>query len=125
MKKLWLLLCLLAIAAPALAQPVPPAMNKGTAITNGSSTPVLVLDDLKMGFRDYLLIQCTGTNACYCCLGTSNNCTTTNGTLLAPGGGSWTLTPEIRANGIVIPVPIADVACVTATGASNVVTLDW
>jgi hypothetical protein len=125
MKTSWILLVLLVFAVPTFAQSVPPATNKGVPINNVTSTPVLVQDDLKMGFRDYLLIQCTGANACYCCLGTNNNCGTTNGTLLGANGGSWTLTPEIRANGIVIPVPIADVSCITAVGASNVVTLDW
>jgi hypothetical protein len=123
--RLGILLLVLALATPAFAQPIPSGTNKGVAITNSSSTQVLALDDLKMGFRDYLMIQCTGANACYCCLGTNNNCGTTNGTLLGANGGSWTLTPQRRANGILIPVPIADVSCVTAGGASNVVTLDF
>jgi hypothetical protein len=114
------------LAVPVLAQPVPDAKNQGVTINSATSTQVLPRDDLSLGLRDYLLIQCTGGNTCYCCIGTNNACTTLNGTELAAGTGSWILTSVPRTNGIIIPAPAGDVSCTSSlAGTSNVVTLDY
>jgi hypothetical protein len=114
----------LLLAVPAFAQPVPNAQNNGVAI-GPTSTPVLAQNDLALGARDYLMIQCTGATTCYCCIGTNNNCSTLNGTALAASTGAWILTSVSRTNGIIISAPAGDVACVTASGNSQVVTLDY
>ena len=119
---------LFAFTAPAFGQATPPAKNFGATVVScaSGSTQLLVQDDLAQGFRDYLMYQCTGANNCYCCLGTKNTCTTTNGTFLASSGvGSVVLVPIQRANGIFVPVPIADLACCGSGGASTVSGADW
>jgi hypothetical protein len=122
---LLLLLAVLLLGAPVFAQPIPNAKSNGVTI-GPASTQVLVANDLALGIgRDYLMIQCTGATTCYCCIGTNNNCSTLNGTALAASTGAWILTSVSRTNGIIIPAPAGDVACVTASGNSQVVTLDY
>ena len=116
---LWLL------AAPALAQVGQAGGVSRGVVIGATSTQVLVKDDLKLSGRDYLLIQCTGLVACYCCIGTNNACTTVNGTQLAATTGAWVLTSQYRSNGIIVMAPAGDVACVTSGGASNVSVFDY
>jgi hypothetical protein len=122
MKLLAATFLMLAFATPLFAQSVPPGKNFGTTIVACTSGSTNVLSqDTTYGFRDFLMYQCTGANNCYCCLGTGNNCTTTNGTLLASGGvGSVVLVPIERAHGIFVPAPIADLACCGSGGTSVV-----
>ena len=116
---------LLLFAAPAFAQPIPNAKNQGVTISNTQSTQVLPANDLGLGLRDYLLIQCTGGNTCYCCVGNNNTCSTLIGTALTAGTGTWILTAVTRSNGIVIPAPVGDVSCIAGAGSSQVVTFDY
>ena len=123
-----IVLVMLTLARLAHAQSIANAKNQGGAIQacTGGSTQVLAKDDLTLGLRDYLMIQCTGANNCYCCIGTNNACTTTNGTLLSANGvGFWLLVSVPRANGIIVAAPAGDVSCCGAGGTSNAVTLDY
>lgn len=125
MKSIGIALVLLMLAGSAGAQVGPAGgVTRGVAIS-ATSTQVLAADDLHLSGRDYLLIQCTGTVACYCCIGTKNTCTTATGTQLAATTGAWILTSQYRSNGIIVMAPPGDVACVTSGGASNVSVFDY
>jgi hypothetical protein len=96
----------------------------GAVSVGSSSTQIVVANDVQFtgNLRHYLLVQNTGTSHdMYCCMGTSNACTTATGFLVTNSGGQWLMTSQ----GSTPQVPGGDVACITVSSTTVAIVCDW
>jgi len=115
-----LLLALLLILLPVLAQATPECTGTTHTITT-ASTAVLAASDVPGG-RQRLLIQNTGAVEVFCTIGAT--ATATNGFLLGRSE-AWSEVSTQGPNGVLTPIPSGAVNCITASSTSTVVACDW
>ena len=128
-----ILLVLLLWTATATAVPTPTATpTPGTGCTfsrlvTDVSTPIFAANDLPgMQARHYLLVQnIDGTNECWCCMNTNNNCTPLLGFHLRVDA-QWLMYSGSGSANASAYVPPGDVSCITGSGkTATVIGCDW
>lgn len=113
------------ILALLLLLPTPAfAVCTASFTVSNSSTQILAANDIPStnNLRNYLLVQnIGGSNNMYCCLATTNTCTTSKGFLITSAGGQWLM----QSNGSTPQIPGGDLACITSSSTTTAVVCDW